>query len=486
MLLRPYQLEILHAVPHGPGKRTLVSLPTGAGKTCLAAAYAQLRAPTLAAPLWFIVHRRELLDQAFGAFKDAGFDPGLIASSCKPDPYRPVQIATVQTLCYRNLEALPPPAFLVFDEAHHVAANSWVRLLRAFPEAEILGLTATPSRADGKPLGAHFQTMIQGPGTRELIEQGSLSPYRYFLGSEPDLSTVRTIGGDYDAGQSTRAVQRSFDKLNVALPWECWHKENLRGPSLAFCPTREFSKYIAEEFTKMGVRAAHVDFETPTIERKETIAAWKAGEIQLLSNVDLFGEGVNCPAIDSVFLLRPTKSLNVYRQMTGRGLRVHPDGTPLKIFDHAGCVQTHGLPDADIAWSLTSKPQRAAGPCELLFCPECGAQLGTCACEHCGKSGDTAPRAVRICQGDMHMIAGPPEGCMSVAEYAVAQRKTPATIRKWVAKGMPMRDGWIDATTADPWVATRNEAWRRNARGWILTRAMQAKLRTVPPLPDKL
>jgi superfamily II DNA or RNA helicase len=468
-MLRPYQTSLLRAIPSGEGARTCLQLATGAGKTRIALEWLRQCQHTPAQPAWFICHRIELLDQTVAAFIKAGFDPGRICAGEDFDRSKSVFVCTIQTLNVRNIPV--SPGFIVVDECHHVAADSWARLLACYPKAVVLGLTATPMRADGRALGDFFGTLICGPSMRELITQEFLSEYQYYLGVEPVLDDIEILGGDYNARQSAAVMQ---DVLLIARPWDQFKAHNLRGPAIAFCPTIKTSKMVAARFAEHGISAAHIDFETPSQERKELFARWQSGDIKLLSNVSLFGEGIDAVSCDAVFLLRPTKSLGLFRQMIGRGLRKHGE-TVLRIYDHASNVIEHGSPEREIAWSLDGKVERASAH-DLEFCAECGCQMQGGHCPHCGKTqpGASRSRMIRCCGGTVQKLVQP-AGCISIGEYAEAQRKTPATVRKWIAKGMPLRDGWIDAITADPWVATRNEAWRKNARGWVITRAMQAK-----------
>jgi len=165
-LLRPYQADLLHKIipsaplttAPSPGSRSLVQLPTGGGKTRIAVAWTGLRQPTPERPLWFVVHRRELFRQTVEAFKAAEFDPGAIAAGEQETPGAAIQIAMVQTLALRDATRIKS-ALVCVDEAHHSPARQWAKILRDNPDAEILGLTATPCRQDPKPLGNFFKTL---------------------------------------------------------------------------------------------------------------------------------------------------------------------------------------------------------------------------------------------------------------------------------------------------------------------------------------
>jgi DNA repair protein RadD len=333
LILRDYQSDLLHSLPYGPGNRTLMQLATGAGKTEIAMTWARLRNPTPARPLWFVVHTIELLRQTFWRFVRAGFDPGKLCFGEGEDGSKSIHICTIQTLTARQRRGVDftPPAFIILDEAHHSAAQSFRIMLKRYPKAEVLGMTATPQRADGRALGDYFQKLILGPSTRTLIEQGYLSNFTYDAGVEPDLSTVETIGADFNAGQAAEAMEAT---LLIVKPWEMYNQFNLRGSTLVFCSTIEFSKHVTKEFQKAGILAAHIDCDTPPALREAIIEQFSNGEFQVLSNCLILTEGYDLPAIENIFIMRPTKSLVIYRQMIGRGLRPKDNGGILKIFDH--------------------------------------------------------------------------------------------------------------------------------------------------------
>jgi superfamily II DNA or RNA helicase len=235
-LLRPYQSELLHNLLCQPSRCVLLQLACGGGKTFLAAEWAKRCNPTPDRPLWFVVHRRELLEQTREEFVKHGFSPGIVAAGEELTPDASVQLAMIFTLNRRFLgTALPPPGFVIVDEAHHCAARSYQTLRRDFPKACILGLSATPSRLDGKPLGKFFNELVCGLPTAELIEQGWLSDYSYHIGVMPDLEDLTVLSGDYEAGQAGELALRT---LLVAKPWEEHARWKIEGPSYSAPPLK--------------------------------------------------------------------------------------------------------------------------------------------------------------------------------------------------------------------------------------------------------
>jgi DNA repair protein RadD len=217
-----------------------------------------------------------------------------------------------------------------------------------------LGVTATPARLDGKGLGIAvggiFDALVPGPSIRELVELGFLSPARVFVPeSLIDLRGVRTRGGDFVAGDLAKRV----DKHSVS--GDAVEHYRLRAdhqPAIAFGCTVDHCEHIAERFRDAGYRSQCVHGDLKTKDRDRMIAGLGTGEIEVLTSCDLISEGLDVPAVGAVILLRPTKSLVLFMQQVGRGMRTAPGKTALIINDHAGNTLRHGLPDQERIWTL--------------------------------------------------------------------------------------------------------------------------------------
>lgn len=388
LTLRPYQavlIEQCRAAMRAGTRRILLQSPTGSGKTSLTAAMLRAAAER-GKRSWFVVHRRELLEQSARTFIEAAdLHTGLVAAGSPLTPRAPVQVCLVGSLP-RRLGKLEPPDLIVWDECQHLASASWTALAAQFPGATSIGLTATPQRLDGKGLRPYFDTLLTGPSTADLIAQGYLSRYRlYAPGTAPTLKGVHRVAGDFNKRELADAMQGST-VVGDALHHYRAHCPQAR--ALVFAWNLEASRAIAAQFTAAGITAAHLDGDTPAAARRETMRAFRAGDVRVLCNVDLFGEGLNVPALDAVFLLRPTQSLSLYLQQVGRGLRPHADKTHVKIFDHVNNWARHGLPDDARDWTLDgavrgakrSEPMgRRCGVCfgvaspSARQCPYCGA-----------------------------------------------------------------------------------------------------------------
>ena len=402
--LRPYQTAIIDQARAylRETPRVLIQAPTGAGKTALTASMLGTAA-SRGHRSFFVCHRAELVEQAATTFADVGIPYGIIAAGYRGNPFAPVQIASIDTLKNR-IDKVPAPALVVWDECHHVAAAGWSRVMAAYPAAKHIGLTATPWRLDGTGLGGHFDRMVRGPSVRWLIENGYLSPYRAFAPSHPDLGNVHTRAGDYVAAELASVMGKSAI-VGDAIS----HYRRLAGGkrAVAFCVSVKHSQHVAAEFRSNGFMAYHLDGTTPRDERKRAIQAFRDGHINVLCNVDLFGEGFDLPAIEAAILLRPTKSLSLYLQQVGRALRPFPGKKHAIILDHANNIATHGLPDEDREWTLEAREKRKGGAdAEPNFavrqCPRCYATHRPApVCSACGHVYEQAGRQVEQIDGEL-------------------------------------------------------------------------------------
>ena len=277
--------------------------PTGSGKTAMFAWMAD-KAQQKGSVVWFLVHRKELYDQTLETFERF-----LI-------PIESIYIGMVGQVS-RNSNKFPEPNLIIYDEAHHAEAATWRKITAQFPSAWVIGLTATPCRLDGKPLGKTFDDLIIGVDTAELIERGFLADYK-FITSEISLSGLGIVRGDYDQQQAAEQLMQRAVYGDVI---ETYRKYANGLKAIYFCSTIEHSKAMADAFIKAGITAEHFDGTTPAKQRKQTVQRFRSGKTQILTNVDLIGEGFDMPDCDAVGMLRPTQSLSLYLQQAGRSLR---------------------------------------------------------------------------------------------------------------------------------------------------------------------
>lgn len=371
MQARPFQAALLdrarQAIRDG-ARRILLQLPTGGGKTFIASYIMRGMVARERTP-WFLVHRKELLEQTSETFDKVGLPHGWIARGRAPDRTAPAHLVGVQYLS-RRLKDYDAPDALIIDEAHHAVAGQWGTVLDHYKGALQLGLSATPERLDGRGLGDRFDVLIQGPSVAQLIADGFLSPYRYFAPGQPDLTGIRTRGGDY-ARDELADVMGDADLIGDAVQH---YRELADGEQgITFGVDRAHSAAIADAFNRAGIAAAHIDGTMSDLQRARIVGAFRAGELKIMCNVDLFGEGFDVPGIVYLGMFRPTKSLGLCMQQWGRSLRIMEGKEAAIICDHAGNAFTHGLPDDPRTWSLQgrTKAKRASDAMAIHQCPIC-------------------------------------------------------------------------------------------------------------------
>jgi len=404
--LRPYQQRIIDESRAAYARRlrsVLLCLPTGGGKTVTASVIVH-GSSAKGNVTWWLVHRRELLSQASQTFHALGIPHGTVQAGHISNPHAMVQVASVQTII-RRLDELPAPDLIVFDEAHHIGSQSWQDIFNRFPRARVLGLTATPWRLDGMGLGNFFEEMVLGPTVSELIESGSLSPYRLFAPGTPDLSGVGTVAGDF----SKSALSAAMDKPQIVGDAIGHYRRLCSGKrAVAFAAGVENSKRIAAQFREAGIMAEHVDGSMTVDERDAAVGRFRAGQTLVLSNADLFGEGFDVPSIEAAILLRPTKSLSLHLQQVGRALRPCEGKTEAIILDHAGNSLIHGLPDDDRDWDLADREKRARkAPSEFPVrqCEECFFVYRPAPkCPQCGHATQMTAREIEVVEGTLQEV----------------------------------------------------------------------------------
>ena len=374
--LRPYQEKLLSDVRESFKKghrRVLAVLPCGGGKTVIFAQMASL-AKTKHRNVLFLVHRRELVKQTLDTF--VKFE---IPS---------VTISTVQSFVKR-LKSCPNYDLIIFDEAHHSTSGTWRKIIDHFKDAYIVGLTATPCRLDGKPLGEIYTDMVVGASAEQLTELGFLCDYKYFAPTLADMSKLKKRGSDYDMDDAFKVL----DKPKIYGDVVSTYKSIANGlKTICYCPNILFSKRIAASFRDAGISAVHFDASTPNAVRDGYIEAFRRGELSVLCNVDLISEGFDVPDCQAVILLRPTQSTALYIQQASRGLRPAEGKQAAVIIDHVSNYFRHGFPTDTKAWSLEAviKPVSNSDStgnfiirvCESCFrtfqsasvCPFCGAE----------------------------------------------------------------------------------------------------------------
>lgn len=334
--LRDYQAEIINKIQNSMltgHRRIIVQSPPRTGKTVVMSEIAR-RATVKNRRVLFLIHRKEVLEQANATFKEQGVDFDLLTSGM------------VQTLT-RRVDKLDAPHIILVDEAHHVLSKSYRRILDKFKDAYVLLFTATPVRLGREQLDQVADDIVLGKSIKELTAAGFLAPFRYyqppagFNQNELKLSST----GDYTNKSITSALQSCLYGDLVS------HYKRLAAgkQAVCYCHSIDAAKHAAAEFNKNGIAAAEVDGTTPRRERDELVKKFRAGAIKVMVNVNLFTEGVDLPDVDAVILARPTSSLSLYLQFAMRCLNPRR-GKVAVIIDHANNVEKFGYPDSERNW----------------------------------------------------------------------------------------------------------------------------------------
>lgn len=410
MKLRPYQVELIDKTREALrlNRRVLMQAPTGAGKTAITVFMMQ-RASEQGKRSMFLVHQNELLDQTSRALWRQKLEHGMIASG-KRKSLLPAQVASVQTLV-RRTDMYDEPDLIIIDECHRSAASTYQKILDAYPDALVIGLTATPQRTDGKGLKETYNAMVQGPTIRQLIDAGYLCDYEIFAPpSTLDLSEVKTKMGDFDRKQ----LEQEVDKPTITGDAVATYKKHVNGKRAAvMCISIRHAEHVRDSYLAAGVPAEMLEGKMTNKERAAVIARLESGATLVVTAVNLLIEGLDVPGIEVVQWLRPTQSLIVFMQGNGRGFRVADGKDKLVILDQVGNYKRHGLPDDDRDWSLDGrkKGKRKAADDEadvsIQQCKHCFHvfRAGVSVCPSCGKEVELRKKAeIEVVEGELERI----------------------------------------------------------------------------------
>lgn len=350
MELRQYQIEIKRKVYDAfkEHQKVMLQLPTGGGKTISFVDIAR-DIVTKGKRVMILVHRKELIDQTIHKLMKYGLEYSVIQSDYIYKHYCMVQVASVQTLV-RRLDNVLPPDVIICDEAHHCTAETYRKIIANYPEAKLLGVTATPIRTNGEGFQEIFDIMVCGPTVKELIELGFLvKPKIYANPLRFDLSKVKLTAGDYNEKALYNAFEEQFTYGNLIKTWNEKAKDL---KTIIFAINIEHSKHIVNTYLEAGIKAEHVDGGTQRNERTGILRRLAEGSTKVVSNVGIITEGFDCPSVEAIQLVRPTKSLSLYLQMIGRGLRPSAGKECAIVLDHSDSVFEHGFPEQDRIWKL--------------------------------------------------------------------------------------------------------------------------------------
>jgi superfamily II DNA or RNA helicase len=379
MELRPYQQAAKAAVldewDRGVDK-TLLVLPTGTGKTIVFSSITE-EAVKRGGRVLILAHRGELLEQAADKLeKSTGLRSALekAESSCLGSWYR-VAVGSVQSLQRPSrLERFAPDYFtnIIIDEAHHCLSDGYQRVLEHFKAARVLGVTATPDRGDMRNLGQYFETLAYEYTLVQAIRDGYLSPIKALtVPLRLDLSAVGVQNGDFKVGDLGTALDPYLNAIADEMLKNCADRK-----TVVFLPLVKTSQKFRDILNAKGFRAAEVNGESP--DRAEILQDFEAGKYNVLCNSMLLTEGWDCPSVDCVIVLRPTKIRSLYSQMVGRGTRLYPGKDHLLLLDFLWHTERHELchPAAlvaespDVAKKMTENIEEAGAAVDIMEAEE--------------------------------------------------------------------------------------------------------------------
>ena len=360
--LRDYQRENKQKIYDAWARchSVMLQMPTGTGKTKLFVSIIKdlhLYSIDIKEPVkvLILVHRTELIDQIDEVLGyQYGLAHGIIQSGEKERKIYPIQLASVQTLS-RRLQHWTEKKFdfIIVEEDHHVTATSYRKIIETFPDAHLLGVTATPVRLNGEGFTDIFEELIVSPSVKEFIEKGYLSNYEYYSVArssfiQTEIDSIRKFSqGDYAESELERICDN--DRIRAQVVQTYLNFANGK-KGIVYTINKLHNNNLCSKFNQCGINAVAIDSDTPGYLREQYISKFRRGEILIICNVNLFTEGFDCPDIEFIQLARPTKSLALYLQQVGRGLRISEDKTTTIFLDNVGLYNRFGFPSSKRMW----------------------------------------------------------------------------------------------------------------------------------------
>ena len=381
-------------------RRVCLCCPTGFGKTVVGAEMVRRFTGRGKRVLW-LTHRIELVTQSAAAIRARGVTVGTITADKALDVAALCVVASIDTLIARGL--YPDADFIIFDECHHAAALTYGAFLARYPEALLVGLSATPERGDGRGLGEFFDALVVGATVRELVDLGVLVPLRVLRPKAPLRSGTIAQG--------------------VADAYQAHAPGSL---AIVFSPTVDLAHQHAAELTMAGTVARCIHGEMPAAERALYIEAFRKGDVRVLTNCAVLTEGFDAPECSTIILARGCSTTGTFDQIVGRGVRSAPGKTGALLLDLRGVSHVHGLPVDGREYSLTGVGVSKPGAAPDSYCKVCGQVLDTPGpCPDCGHVAE--PAALRIAREELKPY-----------DWVTPMRKDPPEVRfqrlvRWVA-----------------------------------------------------
>lgn len=408
MHLRDYQvngLQQIRSLIDQGHKRILLTMPTGSGKGTV---IAKILSANPGKTCLFLVHRRELVFDISKRLTNLGFSHSVVVPGAAVNYIDRTFVATIQSWLSRHKNYGITPDIIVIDECHlfNPSHGMYRKLLDMYPRSIVLGFTATPTRSDGRGLGAIFSALVHPLTFGQAFDGGYLVRPRYYTPTDPDLSKVKSLAGDFQTDDLAKVMDSPKIVGDIVSHYLKYGQDR---KAIGFAVRVSHSEGLAEAFNAAGIPSAHVDGNTPIEERDEIFRQLRDGEIAVLWNVDVCSEGVDIPDIGCVISARPTKSVIKWLQQIGRGLRPSSGKADCLVFDHGGTFDRLGPVEDYETWVLddrvkankaTETKKKDKEP-KQLKCPICSTRFQkSVICPSCGHVMVT-PRSPEYVDGDL-------------------------------------------------------------------------------------
>lgn len=390
MILRPYQKDLFERVRNEFGlgrRRVFMSLPCGGGKTIVFSAMAA-GAQAKGRRTWICVPRRELLEQASKSLKLIGVPHGRIDAGHQESRAFGLHLVSKDTLIRRYDKIENPPDFAILDEAH-LYYDQQATIQELYPDALIVGCSASPERLDGRGLSDLYDVHVEGPDIRWLIERGYLVQPRCYVPPFAGLEGVKRRGHEYDAADLDELLKR---RKVYGSAIDHYERHAAGRTALVFARSVAVAEDIADRFAARGWRFVAVSAKTPAGRRREIISGLESGQLHGVVNCEIATYGLDVPRVSCLVMLRPTLSRALYTQMIGRGLRTADGKADCIVLDHVGLLKEHGHPLEPYQWRFTGREKRGPrevepGELERHLCPATSMWCTEASCVDCEHSG---------------------------------------------------------------------------------------------------
>ena len=462
--LRDYQaraVDSLRAALRSGARRVLVVAPTGSGKTVIGSALAA-SAVSKGKRVVVIGHRREILLQFHAALERAGVETGIIMARVPENRSAPAQVCSLSTLLRREF---PSTDLVIVDEAHRATAETYQRILSNYSGATVIGLTATPIRMGGQPLGSFFERMIEVATYSELIDAGHLAaPIIYRASVQAKTEDLLAKGGDFAAGELAQAMSGKTIVANVLEEWKRFGRDR---PTVGFACGVDHARQLAYEFSSAGIPAKSLEGRCSDDERDAVLLDLETGGVKVVFNDDILCEGWDQPKVKTLIMARPTMSLRRYMQACGRVLRPYEGQQPV-IIDHGGNVDRFGAPHEDREWSITATAMSGQEPNGKRYrtCEKCYAYTHSDKCPHCGHGQETVSKPVTVLDGYMRQWGEAKGDSDGEANHGREKPDDRVFFDKMVEQAMEKgyKPGWASAQYKEKYGVWPEWSWGRDAK----------------------